>query len=722
MNENIRLFRPLFKGLPLIVLSMLIAFMLALKYLEYVTPMYQSTAELKLADNQEGVPSANTVKNLDAFTSTNKIATEIEVLKSSNLLKKTLKELPFNIEIYRKGNFKSVELFNDSPIVVKSLSKLDKIYDKRFMINIVSNENFEFYYPSASDNKKIEGFFNKPLTVKEGTFLISLNSVFIKSRKKVKIIDSYEFEFLSSQKLMDKITKNLDVSSVDVDVPVVRINFKSNVPEKTALFVNELAKTYIKDYIESKYTNANAAVNFIKQEINKSRNKLIISENNLQNFRDKSNVIDVKQESETDLRRIAQLKIQQTNVRMSLDAIKNLNKYVASGKKNYFDLALNFEEYNDLLSTELVKRMKALQAEKKDLLLVYTPENEKVKVVDEKLKDVIDYQIEGIKNSERDLQIKYDALTQDIHQLESVFVGFPEKEKNLESLNREFNLYENAYNILNQKGIEAEIAKSAKIIFHKIITPGEVPTKPFFPVRSVIIIVSVLLGMFGSIFIIYLIHYTKAKVNDAYTIEKHTTIPIASATPFLKSEQEIRINFLKDVVQLELKGIIQPNSIITISSWDDSKDHLFHTENFITALHEQGRKILVIDATGQLKNISKQIDYLDYSDLKYLGYTKTTFENEIKEITNKFDLTIINNQSIKEDRLALLFMSLATQNLFVLDSKKTAEKTILKTELLKEEYQLQNLWFLLNKANYHPSIMVELKKCWNKYKNKTLFQ
>jgi uncharacterized protein involved in exopolysaccharide biosynthesis len=714
MNENIRLLRPFFKGLPIIILVMILAFLAAEKYLEYITPMYESTAKLKLADNQEGVPSANTVKNLDAYTSTNKIATEIEVLKSSNLLEKTLKELPFSTEIYRKGKFKSIELFNNSPIIVETILKSEIVLDKRFSINVISEKEFTLSDPI--DNREIQGTFGKPIAVVGGKFLITLNTIFIKSKKEVKIIDSYEFEFLSDQKLMDKINSNLDVTSVDKDVPVVRINFKSNVPEKTALFVNKLAETYIKDYIQAKFHDANATVDFIKQEINKSNNKLKISENNLQNYRDKKNIINVKQESETDLRRIAQLKIQQTNVKMSLDALKGLNKYIDTGKKNYLDLALNFEAFTDLLSTELVKNMKKLQAEKKDLLLVYTPENEKVKVIDAKLKDLIDYQIESIKNSQRDLQIKYTDLTRDIYQIESVFAGFPEKEKKLEILNREFNLYESAYNTLNQKRIEAEIAKSAKIIFHKIITPGEIPKKPFFPIRSVIIIVSVLLGMFGSVFVIYLVYFTRAKVNDAYTIEKNSFSPIAIATPFLQSAEKIKINFLKEAIQMELKGIIQEKNILVVSSFDDVKDHLFHSENFAKAFHEQGRKVLVIDATGQSEKFAEEIDYIDYSDLKYLSYTKMAFQNDIEKISKNYDLCIINNQSIKEDRLALLFMSLATQNLFVLDSKKTSEKTIIKMELIKNEYQLPNMWFVLNKANYHPSIMVELKKIWSKYK------
>jgi len=50
---------------------------------------------------------------------------------------------------------------------------------------------------------------------------------------------------------MAKIYKNLDIVPVDKDVPVIRINLKSNIPEKAALFVNKLSEMYIRDYIET---------------------------------------------------------------------------------------------------------------------------------------------------------------------------------------------------------------------------------------------------------------------------------------------------------------------------------------------------------------------------------------------------------------------------------------------------------------------------------------
>jgi uncharacterized protein involved in exopolysaccharide biosynthesis len=102
------------------------------------------------------------------------------------------------------------------------------------------------------------------------------------------------------------------------------------VPQKAALFVNKLAEMYIRDYIENKFKAANITVDFLKKEIEGANEKLVASEDNIQTYRDTKNIINIRQETETDLRKISQQKIQQTNIKMSLDAIKDLNKYIAS--------------------------------------------------------------------------------------------------------------------------------------------------------------------------------------------------------------------------------------------------------------------------------------------------------------------------------------------------------------------------------------------------------
>lgn len=715
MNENLRLLKPFFRGLPIIIISVILSIIAAKKYLNYVTPMYESTAKLKLADAQEGVPSANLFKDFDVFASANKIATEIEVLKSAELIEKTLNELPFHLEIFRKGEVRTVELFNDSPIIIEGTFESDSHLDKKITLFIKSKETYELILPSQ---KIIKGSFGQPISIENGKLIITKNEVFLNSKKNIKFIDHYEFEFLSKQKLMSKVLKDLDIVPVDKDVPVIRINLKSNVPEKAALFVNKLAEMYIRDYIEGKYKVANVTVDFLNEEINTAYKKLSQSENDIQNYRDDRNIINIKQETETDLRKISQLKIQQTNLKMSLDAVKDLNQYISSNRENYLELAPNFEAFTDLLSTEMVKNMKKLQADKKDLLLTYTPEHEKVKIIDDKLNDLINYQIESIKNTEKNLQIKLDDISEDIKNSEQLFVGLPEKEKIMTILEREFNMYEKNYNFLNEKRIEAEIAKSARIAFHKIITPAEVSKVPVSPVRIIIIIVAAFLALMGSTILIYLVHFAKAKVNDVYTLEKNSTIPIALTTPFLKSKKDVETNFLKEAIQLELKNIIAPKNIVCLSSFKSSSEHKFHSLNLINALINQGRKILVVDATGELQNSIHSDQYISFSDLAFLKYKKADFENEIQSRLENFDLCIIHNQAINDDRLALLFMRIANHNLMIVDSRKTAEKSIVQIELVRDEYDLPNLWFILNKEGYQPSVFKCFKKLWFKYTKK----
>ena len=91
-------------------------------------------------------------------------------------------------------------------------------------------------------------------------------------------------------------------------------------------------------------------------------------------------------------------------------------------------------------------------------------------------------------------------------------------------MNREFNLYEKNYNFLNEKRIDAEIAKAAKISFHKIIS-WENCHRSLFHLCSIIIIVAAIMSMVASIFLIYAVHFAKAKVNDIFTIEKTVPYP-----------------------------------------------------------------------------------------------------------------------------------------------------------------------------------------------------
>ena len=98
------------------------------------------------------------------------------------------------------------------------------------------------------------------------------------------MIDNYQFQIVSRQKLINTAQKNIDITSVDKDVSIILINYHSPNPEKSELMANKLTEVYINDYIESKNMVANIKVGFLIDRIDEVLYKLIHSKEEIQNL------------------------------------------------------------------------------------------------------------------------------------------------------------------------------------------------------------------------------------------------------------------------------------------------------------------------------------------------------------------------------------------------------------------------------------------------------
>lgn len=709
-NENLRILKPFLRGIPIIVVVVAVAMALAKRYLKYATPVYESTAKIRLADTKDGSPGGNLYKDFDVFVAANKIGAELEVLKSKVLIDKALDSIDFNITTWRVGQMRKIELYNDCPFIISAGLNSPQWYDKVFRLTIQQNNRFLLFLPGST--KPVPAQFNQPVTVNSDTITISANTTLLAAKPKITLNDNYEFVIHSREKLVDMVSGALDVGSIDKEIPILRINFKSPVAQKAADFVNQLAKTYVQDYIETKTQSASTTVKFLDDQLHEVGGKLSASENAIESYRDKKRIINIRQETETDLRKIADMKVQQTNVKMNLEAIESLYSYMKNGRDNALELAPNFEAYTDLLATEMVKKMKLLQSEKKELLLKYTPEHEQVKVIDAKLGDITRYLEEGINNTRKNLQIKYNRISRDITEAESVFNGLPTREKTMGILNRDFMLNEQTYNFLRSKKTEAQIAQAATIAFHRIISPGNVPKTPVSPNASLLKVLAAFLGFLGSVALIYLVHALKGKVNDSGTIEKKSAIPIAAGTPMLRKPGTIRSHFHKLAIQLELKNMLLPNTILALTSFSKKEGKSFNVLHLAKELVNQEKKVLVVDADGamQQKGMVPATSGFTYASLPAMPAVCTNSEvlkQQFAVWKQEFDHILIKNEPLNNAANGLLLMKIAEANLFIMDSRRTPAKMVTEAELLQQEYQFSNIQFLLNRAGYNPNLIMQ---------------
>ena len=695
LKRNIQLLRPFYRGLPIIVLMMSIAIWIANRYLKYSTPMYESTAKIKLADAQVGVANSNLYKDFGVFANTNKIGAEVELLKSNELVRKTADILHLDVSLTRIGKLHNAELYNASPIILDYSIINNKLYNQKLALHIYNDSLYTITLPNL---QQINGRFNILLKTSYANFLIVRNEPLLKQKPNLVVNDHYELIIRSKDAIDNEIIKNLDIMSVDKDIPVLRINYKDAVPEKAAAIVNTLANVYIVDYVDEKFSSADTTVDFLDKQINTFSNKLSSSESTIENYRTDNNIINFRQETETDLRKIADLKKQLASVQMNLKAISDLNKYIKNGKNNFEELAPNFEAFNDLLSTEMVKKTKELQRERKDLLLRYTPEHEKVQAIDQKITDINNYIIESVNNTENNLTIKYTDLYHTIEEEEKVFQGLPTREKNMTILERDFSLNEQTYRFLQEKRTEAEIAKAAKISFHRIISKGEIPQNPVSPNATIIRVFSAFLAFLFSVTIIYLVHYYKDNVSDEEMIEKNSDIKIAQSIPFFKNKNKLDALYTKWALQLDTNEQLSNGNIIAFNSFELKEGKLFNATHLFNAITLLEKKVFFLDVTKQFDK-----DHLSVSNYKKF----------ISEIQNIYDVIIIVNFSFNHALSSWIITGKSNINYLVLDTRITKKKYLAEATSLKEDLKWEGVQFILNRAGYTPSIFVDLKAYLN---------
>ena len=675
-KQNTRLLRPLWRALPVVLLSLGLSLAAAWQYLRYATPMYESTAKIKLADVNEGAMNTTLIKNLDAFSGTDRSSAEAELVRSPLLLGRALDGLPFDLSMYRVGKLRTTEMYRASPFLAVLALHNPKWAEKPFDLRIDAAGALKLTAPSG---EVVKGSLGQTLRLSGAEVTITRNEEELKNRPDVPLADHYRLVQHNRGQLIEAIGGRLDVSSTDNNVPVLRISYQSPVPQKAADLVNALTAVYLDDYLATKYKVVNATSQSIAEQLKTVRRTLSHSEDTVEQYRDNKRIVNIKQETETDLHKIAELKIQRANIQMSLAAADNLYKYMTSGKDHALALAPNFEAFNDMLSTDIIKKIKDLQAEKHDLLLRFTPEDAQVKTVDLKLADLNSYLLESIRNTRTSLTIRARDIDRTIRQSQGVFVGLPTREKDLAILERDFQLNEKLYTFLREKQTEAEIAKATPISYHRVIADGLVPTEPTSPHRGFVLLVSGFLGLLVGSLLAYLIADVNATPGDAYSVQKETTTPLVATIPHLGEDLGGQLAFFKQLAtRLALKGFFVPGTKLVVSAFTDKEGQSFFFEHLRQALAAQGLKVRALvlrDATSPSPDARPD------------------------------ELLLIQNLTLAQDSHALAVMTGAQANLFVIDSRTTPTARLAELDLLVAEYQLPNVQLCLNRDGYAPGFL-----------------
>ncbi|MBN1185883.1 MAG: polysaccharide biosynthesis tyrosine autokinase [Bacteroidales bacterium] len=670
---NIRkLFFMIFSNWYYFVMGLAIAIVAAYFYNKYTIPVYRVTTKILIEEeNNAKIPGVDNTM-LEGFrlgSGNRNIENQITILSSRTLLRKTLSELPFDIDCYKKGLFKKVSYYPLDPIRLVPGEEGILPYDIEFIFQYYEGNVFNLSTNPRSEIK-LDTFmsFGQIVSTSRGSFTIlpypEMEDVY---KSKLKIF----FKFNDQRTLLENYRGRLIVQEMSKDGTIIEISLKGTNKVKDKIFLDKLIEVYMTSNLEKKNHEANRIIEFINAQLVDVSDSLAITENQLQEFRSRNMIMDVSAQAQQIIDQAVVLENEKAKLTLESNYYEYLDGYLSKENNQEVPISPATMGIEDPLLARLMQELAGLQAEYfsggiGEKSPVQTQLETRIKNTKQSLRETL----QGIKLANR---MALEENNQQINELNAQASGLPVKERQLLGIERKFNLNNVLYTFLLQKRAEAQIQKASNRPDNELVDPAEADLVPFAPNRMMIYLLALLMGLGVPLLCLILVDAINNKVSSEEDVKTMTQVPIVGYIPHSRlsyntvvlNEPQSRIaeSFRSLRARMEFFTKETHCPVILVTSSMPSEGKTFIAINLASAYSLAGKRTLLIGFDLRRPDLSKSFDLDGEIGLSTYLIGKSGLERIIYQ-TSYQDLYIIPSGPVPPNP-AELSSSDKTRNLFL---------------------------------------------------------
>ena len=586
------------------LLSTLLFYIGAKLYLRYSIPEYRSQTTLLIKrDDSGGLPSElSALQDLGGFTGAKKdLDDEIEILKSRTLIEKTIKYGEFNVSYVLEGRIKSSESYLENPVIIDFKEKNKTFFEKDtvLMVQILTPKKFELF---DANNKKVGDFnFGQKIQSKQlGDYVITKNKKNTKESN-YKIIINLE----SLKNATNRFKGKLGVATLTKYTNVLEISFTDPVKEKSEDFLDKLVVIYNNDAIVDKNLISEKTAQFINERLGIITSELDGVEKDVEKYKSKNNITDLPTEAELYLRNSSESKKEEVITGTQLKVVDIMIDFMRKNNENDIIPANIVPEDNN--SSGLITEYNNFVIERDRVLKSSTPENPVVIRVTDKINSLKSSIYESLNKLRSSLIIKNNAIINQENIVGGRISQIPRQEREFRGIFRQQQIKEELYLYLFKKREETAITLAATAPISKVVDEAYSSDVPISPKRSLIYLVSLILGLLIPFSIIYLLDLLDTKVKNRHDLDANLTIPFIGDVPHSDDNNEIMqsgsrtssaeaIRIVRTNLEFVLSNLETNNKAKTIflTSTLPKEGKTFIAINLAATIAISGKKVLLI--------------------------------------------------------------------------------------------------------------------------------
>lgn len=588
------------------ILCMIVALAVANYYLWYATPIYTSTTSVMLGMDDKKFASQDLLARLGSIENTGGIESQIQIIKSRNIITRTIQQLDFRFSYYLEGDIKTSELYKNCPfeLITDSNSVTQNIPSLNVKVTSLSNFDLSFTNPKNNAFISVKGTFNTPIQTDFGLIKLAL-----KEPKLLKIYKNslneknlYKINSNSTEALVRSYTSRLSINQIK-GTRMLLVSVDDAVPQKGCDFLNKLTDVYLAYGVEQKNEDTENSLRFIDGQLDVITNELLKSEGQLEKYKTENGFIDLPNMSSLAQEDVSRIENEISRIEIKQGVLKYLNNYIRNGQDVKY-LAPAYVEVTEPILQTLIASLSSLQADREQALKVTTADNPLIHKKNIDIENIKAEILEKIKSMSDASKITELETYNQLNKVKSKLRELPKAEKELSGIERQASITENLYTYLLQKRAETAIILASTISDSKVIDNARTSISPVKPVKGITYTMAVLLGLFIPATFVYFKEILDDRIKSRKVLDRNSPIPVLGIIGLTSTENNIVVNLKPHSQATEAFRSIRSNlqyfhgaktnNIILITSSISSEGKSFCAVNLAAILASGGKKVVMI--------------------------------------------------------------------------------------------------------------------------------
>ncbi len=708
-------------------------------YLFFKADIYQVSAKIEVITFDKSNRDTNDILQ-NTFYANKEVDKEIEKLTTFEINQKVIKEMSLQVQFFKHIKYQKYDEIYEESVPIK-IQKIQNLKDEilRKMIKLTPLEKG---YRLEIMHSYYEQFSHKLFKTK----LLQFDNI-MKIYPYGKVIKTKYFEYLVTKSLkLDEpiyfkihgdsrdiydnlIVNRLSVSQKNKEAPILEILYEDNIPKRAMEYVNTLVDFFSKEGRIEKSQRNNQISKFLEERLSSNTKELKEAERALEQYKIENRAVKISAQTDLLMRELNTLDISISTNHLKKRMINNLLTILEEAG-DFNSIGPLLRELDDSVTLSLLGSLQLLEIENTKLSAEYTDEYPDLITLHKQIDKIKQKIIGNLKNLKSLTVNKGMSLEDSKAKKESALARLPVDETNIVNLDRRYQLLLNMNDYLARKKNENDTIKAAIISDYKMVEKAYEVKTPIKPKKTLIVILSLLLGLLTGVIMALLRHTLSNEIRNLSDINNYTNLPIYGVISFnRKSKGSRTIEVFKQAQSLfsndfrKLRANLQFESqskVFLLTSISDKEGKSTVVLNLSAIFQLSGYKTLVIDLDLRKPSLDKYFDIEVTNGMS--GYLKG--RDNISEIiysTIYPNLDIIPagkvptnpSELILSNRLDKLFEKLKEQYDYIIID--TAPLNILKDTITMMKYADINL-VVLNKKHIQKSSLVKLESITDKYK------